>query len=568
MEEEGGQQQIGGQQQDQVAPLPADAAAALISTLNDGDAPLPENGTDQPPSPKDERTVSPNPPANAAVVAGSGTVVSNQSETGNASRAPTPVNTSTTHTAPEQTYFYGGYDDGSVNWGENSNYFHPNNLQMMPPAIYNENGSLLYHPAYAYDPQLAYGQFSPFASPVSPIMIDGQLYSPHHLPMSPSYYSQPVSPTDLATPASNNQEGHGGDNAYFGPGSGYYLHYPGSNGLGFYQYPGNGSSSEPVSTQSTPVGILGPYEHSFGQQQTPYHGYELSGSTTRRYPQGNAYEANRLNHHGHDKEVKQRDRDSISLTGDSHAATSDRNRGPRASKPKGSSSANPASQTNNQASPRSHLDLYNRPDFVTTYEKAKFFVIKSFSEDNVHKSIKYGVWASTPLGNRKLDAAYQEAKETGESSPIFLFFSVNASGQFCGVAEMVGPVDFENDAEYWQQDRWSGQFRVQWHIIKDVPNSRFRHIVLENNDNKPVTHSRDSQEVKLEEGLAMLKIFKEHESETSILDDFRFYDEREKSIQEKKSKMEQAKNNVDDGSSSSVNELSDRVADSLQLDKQ
>lgn len=62
---------------------------------------------------------------------------------------------------------------------------------------------------------------------------------------------------------------------------------------------------------------------------------------------------------------------------------------------------------------------------------------------------------------------------------------------------MVGPVDFENDADYWQQDRWSGQFPVKWHIIKDVPNSRFRHILLENNDNKPVTHSRDSQEVTL-----------------------------------------------------------------------
>ena len=66
----------------------------------------------------------------------------------------------------------------------------------------------------------------------------------------------------------------------------------------------------------------------------------------------------------------------------------------------------------------------------------------------------------------------------------------------------------------------------------------------------------------------MLKIFKEHDSEMSILDDFRFYDEREKCLQEKKLKMEQAKNNVDDGSSSSVNELSDRVADSLQLEKQ
>lgn len=72
---------------------------------------------------------------------------------------------------------------------------------------------------------------------------------------------------------------------------------------------------------------------------------------------------------------------------------------------------------------------------------------------------------------------------------------VNASGQFCGVAEMVGPVDFEKNADYWQQDRWSGQFPVKWHIIKDVPNIRFRHVLLENNDNKPVTHSRDSQEV-------------------------------------------------------------------------
>lgn len=72
---------------------------------------------------------------------------------------------------------------------------------------------------------------------------------------------------------------------------------------------------------------------------------------------------------------------------------------------------------------------------------------------------------------------------------------MNASGQFCGVAEMVGPVDFENNAEHWQQDRWSGQFPVKWHVIKDVPNSQFRHLLLEHNDNKPVTHSRDSQEV-------------------------------------------------------------------------
>ena len=48
---------------------------------------------------------------------------------------------------------------------------------------------------------------------------------------------------------------------------------------------------------------------------------------------------------------------------------------------------------------------------------------------------------------------------------------------------------------FWQQDKWNGFFSVKWHIIKDVPNPQFRHIILENNENKPVTNSRDTQEV-------------------------------------------------------------------------
>lgn len=76
-----------------------------------------------------------------------------------------------------------------------------------------------------------------------------------------------------------------------------------------------------------------------------------------------------------------------------------------------------------------------------------------------------------------------------------LFFQVNASGQFVGVAEMVGSVDFNRSLEYWQQDKWTGCFPVKWHVIKDIPNSLLKHITLENNENKPVTNSRDTQEV-------------------------------------------------------------------------
>lgn len=192
-------------------------------------------------------------------------------------------------------------------------------------------------------------------------------------------------------------------------------------------------------------------------------------------------------------------------------------------------------------------EQYNKADFAEDYTDAKFFVIKSYSEDDVHKSIKYNVWASTPNGNKKLDAAYQEAQQKSGGCPVFLFFSVNTSGQFVGLAEMVGSVDFQKNVEYWQQDKWTGCFPLKWHIVKDIPNSLLKHITLENNENKPVTNSRDTQEVKLEQGLKMIKIFKDHSSKTCILDDFGFYEKRQKIIQEKKAKQQQFQKQVLEG---------------------
>lgn len=189
------------------------------------------------------------------------------------------------------------------------------------------------------------------------------------------------------------------------------------------------------------------------------------------------------------------------------------------------------------------ISQYNRDEFPVDYAKAKFFVIKSYSEDDVHKSVKYNVWSSTPHGNRKLQFAYEDAQKLAmkepktDRCPIFLFFSVNASGQFCGVAEMIGPVDFEKDMDFWQQDKWTGCFPVKWHIIKDVPNNYFRHITLENNENRPVTNSRDTQEVFYNQGMEVLKLFKSHPVKTTLLDDFMYYEKREKILLEGKGRL-------------------------------
>lgn len=571
------------------------------STSSAGRRPVEPNMTEQPLSPKDERIVSTNPSLDAAVTGPSRDIM-DQLE------SPYASGTLNTVYPQEQTYYYGGFENSTGNWDDYSRYVNANGLQVVSPAMYNDNPSLVFHSGYGLDAQMAYGQFSPMASPLSPIMVDGQLYSPHQIPVSPPYFPQQVSPSvphvssslpisqnDMVTSGSSGQEGLV-DNVLFGPGSGYFVHFGSFSGGGLSGEPlSNRSNSETGSYMSPltsptvyppPIGILGPYEHNAGQvsqQQRTSHGFGLvASSSARNYPHGGSYQSSNystasISHWGASNRSRltssdkggrrERGRDSVYGSIDSHGISSDRNRGPRASKPKGKSfieDSSPSGTSKNGASISGvHPDLYNQPDFVTNCDNAKFFIIKSFSEDNVHKSIKYSVWASTPLGNRKLDAAYHEVKDANGHCPVFLLFSVNASGQFCGVAEMIGPVDFEHDVDYWQQDRWSGQFPVRWHIIKDVPNNQFRHILLENNDNKPVTHSRDSQEVKLEQGIEMLKIFKDYEAETSILDDFSFYDEREKSLQERKARQQQNASVVADASS--IIQLSDNFGEALQL---
>uniref|UniRef100_A0A7C9DNL6 YTH domain-containing family protein n=2 Tax=Opuntia streptacantha TaxID=393608 RepID=A0A7C9DNL6_OPUST len=207
--------------------------------------------------------------------------------------------------------------------------------------------------------------------------------------------------------------------------------------------------------------------------------------------------------------------------------------------PRGNNRSSSTSSEPDQVGMAVQKDKYNLAEFQTDYDNARFYVIKSYSEDDVHKCLKYDVWSSTANGNKKLDAAFHDAEvkatETGIKCPIFLFFSVNGSGQFVGVAEMIGKVDFNKSMDFWQLDKWSGFFPVKWHIVKDIPNSQLRHILLENNENRPVTYTRDTQEVGLKQGLDMLKIFKNYLAKTSLVDDFEFYEAREKALQNKRS---------------------------------
>jgi hypothetical protein len=123
------------------------------------------------------------------------------------------------------------------------------------------------------------------------------------------------------------------------------------------------------------------------------------------------------------------------------------------------------------------LNVKNEGISKTLDENSKFFVIKSFSEEDVHKAIKYNVWSSTRTGNQTLNNVYKSTKDN--KGFVYLFFSTNGSGRYVGIARMKGVVDEEKQFLYWTQDsKWTGLFDIEWVFIKDVPFKCFKNIFI------------------------------------------------------------------------------------------
>lgn len=96
---------------------------------------------------------------------------------------------------------------------------------------------------------------------------------------------------------------------------------------------------------------------------------------------------------------------------------------------------------------------------------------------------------------------------------------------------MVSEVDFQKCSGIWAQDKWKGEFKVRWVFVKDVPNSLFKHIRLPNNEDKPVTNSRDTQEVPFQQGCQTLAVIAASKNTQSVFDDFEHYERLDKKQQ-------------------------------------
>ncbi|AMD22038.1 HGL302Cp [Eremothecium sinecaudum] len=168
--------------------------------------------------------------------------------------------------------------------------------------------------------------------------------------------------------------------------------------------------------------------------------------------------------------------------------------------------------------PRKYADLYPiynsltpaPPAQTVVPEHSRFFVIKSFNLENIKASFQHNVWTSTKRGNLRLSKAYSSLPS---GAKVFLFFSVNKSGKFCGVAEMKSNIiqsDPRNSIWHCESGhQFSDLFLVEWIRVCDVHNRLLKHFNIMDPDGgfKPMTHSRDADEVDIEIGRTILKLF-------------------------------------------------------------
>ena len=115
-----------------------------------------------------------------------------------------------------------------------------------------------------------------------------------------------------------------------------------------------------------------------------------------------------------------------------------------------------------------------------------------------------------------------------------MFFSVNGSGKFCGVARMTSEVDFTKAFIYWTQDsKYNGMFSVEFVLVKDVTFKKFSELEIEMKDGsiRPVSHSRDSQEIPFEEAVKVIDCFANYSSINSVLDHFEYFDVRQENYE-------------------------------------
>ncbi|KAL6758059.1 YT521-B-like domain-containing protein, partial [Haematococcus lacustris] len=123
--------------------------------------------------------------------------------------------------------------------------------------------------------------------------------------------------------------------------------------------------------------------------------------------------------------------------------------------------------------------------------RVRYFVIKSFNQENIDIAVDIGGWSTTNDVAYRLDEAFHSGAE------VRLFFSVNGSGTFSGYAVMKTAAGrFPGPPILWSNNKPFGQsFVIEWKCLYNLPYSAIEHLRNPLNEDKVVYHARGGQEL-------------------------------------------------------------------------
>eukprot|EP00667_Euglena_gracilis_P003000 EG_transcript_3004 len=141
-------------------------------------------------------------------------------------------------------------------------------------------------------------------------------------------------------------------------------------------------------------------------------------------------------------------------------------------------------------------------------QRTRYFVIKSYSAENVTISLRRGIWATQKQNEQVFNDAFLDTPR------VILLFSINGSRHFQGYARMTSLIqpkqhnrnrDFGGDVA-----KWGNTFSVSWERVGSVPFAETDHLRNPLAENLPLTRARDGQEVTERIGEELCRLIDHH----------------------------------------------------------
>ncbi len=161
---------------------------------------------------------------------------------------------------------------------------------------------------------------------------------------------------------------------------------------------------------------------------------------------------------------------------------------------------------------------------LNSLKNAKVFVIRSKRLDDIHKSMKYGVWTSSGFNNKKFNQALKEG-------PVYFLYRSLDRNFFVGLAQMTFLSNPNTEFAYWGEiGKWRGICGVSWLIVRDV---HFNLVTQLRQNGDYLDELKDGSELSYENTRVVVDTMNQRREPSGILQEFPRLDRSEMKIRNK-----------------------------------